>query len=343
LESISIKDTDMRAMVLREPRQPLQMDVIDRPEPASGQVLIEVHTCGICRTDLHVVDGELPHPALPLIPGHQIIGTVVATGPDVTALAPGQRVGVPWLGYTCGVCQYCVSGRENLCDAARFTGYDINGGFAEYTVADARFCFPIPEGYPDAQAAPLLCAGLIGYRSLRMAGGPVVASRLGLYGFGAAAHIIIQVARHQGREVYAFTRDGDLAGQDYARSLGAVWAGPSSEPGPVPLDAAIIFAPAGALVPAALRAIAKGGVVVCAGIHMSDIPAFPYEILWGERQVRSVANLTRKDGEEFLRLAPQIPIHTDVWRYPLEDANRALDDLRHGRFHGAAVLEIGRT
>ncbi|MEX1157375.1 MAG: zinc-dependent alcohol dehydrogenase family protein [Thermomicrobiales bacterium] len=330
----------MRAMVLREPRKPLQLEMVRRPEPASGQVLIEVRACGICRTDLHVMDGELPHPALPLIPGHQIVGNVVAIGHEVTSLTPGQRIGVPWLGYTCGVCRYCVSGRKNLCDDARFTGYDIDGGFAEYAVADARYCFSIPEGFPDAQAAPLLCAGLIGYRSLRMAGDPDVASRIGLYGFGAAAHIIVQVARYQGREVYAFTRDDDTAGQDYARLLGAVWSGPSSEPAPVPLDAAIIFAPAGALVPAALRATAKGGIVVCAGIHMSDIPAFPYEILWGERQIRSVANLTRRDGQEFLRLAPEIPIKTDVQRYRLEDANRALDDLRHGRFHGAAVLEI---
>ena len=330
----------MRAMVLRERRKLLLLEDIRRPEPASGQVLIEVHACGICRTDLHVVDGELAYPALPLVPGHQIVGRVVDVGEHVTTLKPGQRIGVPWLGYTCGVCRYCVSGRENLCDDARFTGYDIDGGFAEYAVADARYCFPIPEGYPDAQAAPLLCAGLIGYRSLRMAGVPEVAPRIGLYGFGAAAHIIVQVAQFQGREVYAFTRSGDTAGQEYARSLGSVWSGPSSEPAPVPLDAAIIFAPDGALVPAALRATAKGGVVVCAGIHMSDIPTFPYEILWGERQVRSVANLTRRDGEEFLQLAPKIPIQTDVQHYALEDANRALDDLRHGRFNGAAVLEI---
>jgi propanol-preferring alcohol dehydrogenase len=330
----------MRAMVLYESGQPLLYEEVRRPEPKPGQVLIKVHACGVCRMDLHVVDGELPHPALPLIPGHQIVGTVVETGTAVTSLHAGQRIGVPWLGYTCGVCRYCVSGHENLCDNARFTGYDFDGGFAEYAVADARYCFSIPGDYPDVEAAPLLCAGLIGYRSLRMAGEAGVAPRIGLYGFGAAAHIIVQVARFQGREVYAFTRTGDVAGQDYARSLGAVWSGSSSELPPVLLDAAIIFAPTGELVPAALRATAKGGSVVCAGIHMSDIPAFTYEILWGERQLRSVANLTRRDGEEFLQLAPEIPIHTDVRRYRLADANQALDDLRHGRFRGAAVLEV---
>jgi propanol-preferring alcohol dehydrogenase len=330
----------MRAMVLYESGQPLLYEEVRRPEPKPGQVLIKVHACGVCRTDLHVVDGELPHPALPLIQCHQIVGTVVETGTAVTSLHAGQRIGVPWLGYTCGVCRYCMSGHENLCDNARFTGYDFDGGFAEYAVADARYCFSIPGDYPDVEAAPLLCAGLIGYRSLRMAGEAGVAPRIGLYGFGAAAHIIVQVARFQGREVYAFTRTGDVAGQDYARSLGAVWSGSSSELPPVLLDAAIIFAPTGELVPAALRATAKGGSVVCAGIHMSDIPAFPYEILWGERQLRSVANLTRRDGEEFLQLAPEIPIHTDVRRYRLADANQALDDLRHGRFRGAAVLEV---
>jgi propanol-preferring alcohol dehydrogenase len=301
-------------------------------------VLLRVRACAVCRTDLHIVDGELTEPKLPLIPGHQIVGTIVACGDRAESFAPGDRVGVPWLGWTCGECRYCRSGRENLCDRARFTGYDIDGGYAEYAVADRRFCFPIPAGYPDEQAAPLLCAGLIGYRSLTMTGD---AERLGLYGFGAAAHLIIQAARHQGRHVFAFTRPGDADGQAFARELGAVWAGAAGDPLPEALDAAIIFAPAGELVPAALLAIAKGGTVVCAGIHMSDIPSFPYEILWGERVVRSVANLTRRDGEEFLALAPAVPIHTRVQLYPLERANEALDDLRAGRVRGAAVLTVG--
>jgi propanol-preferring alcohol dehydrogenase len=284
-----------------------------------------------------VVDGELPQPKLPLIPGHQIVGSVAALGEQVDRFQVGDRVGVPWLSFTCQHCRYCLSHRENLCDNARFTGYQLDGGYADYTVADQRFCFPIPAGYPDLEAAPLLCAGLIGYRSLRMAGD---AKRLGFYGFGAAAHILIQVARHRSQEVYAFTRSGDQSGQEFALGLGAVWAGSSDERPPEPLDAAIIFAPSGPLVPAALRAVAKGGTVVCAGIHMSDIPSFPYSILWEERIVRSVANLTRQDGEEFLTLAPQIPIHTDVNLFPLEQANEALSALRSGAFNGAAVLVI---
>ena len=294
----------MRAMVLDAPRTPLRAAELPAPEPGAGQVLIEIHTCGVCRTDLHVVDGELTKPKLPLVPGHQIIGRVVAGGERFKA---GERVGVPWLGWTDGECRYCLSGRENLCDHARFTGYDVDGGYAELAVADERFCFPIPDGYPDAQAAPLLCAGLIGYRSLTMTGD---ATRLGLYGFGASAHIITQVARHQGRRVFAFTRAEDTDSQAFARELGAEWAGDALGPPPEELDAAIIFAPVGALVPAALKAVAKGGVVVCAGIHMSDIPGFPYELLWGERVVRSVANLTRADGERFMRLAPQVPVRT---------------------------------
>jgi propanol-preferring alcohol dehydrogenase len=300
-------------------------------------VLVKVHACGICRTDLHVVDGELTQPVLPLVPGHQIVGRVAALGPGASGIAVGARVGIPWLGYTCGSCRHCRAGQENLCDEARFTGYQINGGFAEHTVADVRYCFPIPEGYPDLQAAPLLCAGLIGYRSLRMTG---EAQRLGFYGFGAAAHILIQVARHQGREVYAFTRAGDTSSQQFARGLGAVWAGSSDDPPPVPLDAAIIFAPVGSLVPAALRGVAKGGIVVCAGIYMSEIPAFPYEILWEERSIISVANLTRVDGEEFLTLAPRVPVRTEVTPFPLEQANEALTALREGRFDGAAVIVV---
>jgi propanol-preferring alcohol dehydrogenase len=298
-------------------------------------VLLRVTACAVCRTDLHVVDGELPHPKLPLVPGHEIVAVIAAKGARVERFAVGDRVGVPWLGWTCGVCDWCRSGRENLCDRARFTGYDIDGGFAELTVADARFCFPLPAAYSDVQAAPLLCAGLIGYRALRMAG---KGKRLGLYGFGAAAHIVAQVAKHQGWELYAFTRRGDDAGQKFARELGAVWAGDSETAPPEPLDGALIFAPVGSLVPAALRAMAKGGTVVCAGIHMSDIPAFPYDILWGERAVRSVANLTRKDGDELLALAPQVPVKTWTTAYPLAEANRALDDLRNGRIEGAAVL-----
>ena len=326
----------MRAMVLEESRTPLQPREVPVPDPGPDQVLIRVHACGVCRTDLHVVDGELPHPKLPLIPGHQIVGTVVRKGEEAPQ-AIGARVGVPWLGWTCGRCRYCLSGRENLCDQARFTGYQIDGGYAEYAVADHRFCFPLPAGYSDLQAAPLLCAGLIGYRCLRMAGD---AARLGLYGFGAAAHIVIQVARHQGRRVFAFTSPGDLAAQEFALTLGATWAGGSLEPPPEPLDAAIIFAPVGALVPVALRAVVKGGMVVCGGIHMSDIPAFPYEILWGERVLRSVANLTRQDGEEFLALAPSIPVRTEVRAFTLGAANAALDTLREGRLRGAAVLMV---
>ena len=300
-------------------------------------MLVAVAACGVCRTDLHVFDGDLPNPKLPLVLGHEIVGTVAQVGAGVDRFTPGQRVGVPWLGWSCGECRYCRAGRENLCDRARFTGYQIDGGYAEYSVADARFAFPIPEGYTDLQAAPLLCAGLIGYRSLLAAGD---AQRLGLYGFGAAAHIVTQVARYQGRRVFAFTRAGDTDAQQFSRRLGAEWAGASDAQPPEPLDAAIIFAPVGALVPAALRAVAKGGTVVCAGIHMSDIPSFPYEILWGERVVRSVANLTRKDGEEFLALAPRVPVQTATEPYALERANEALERLRAGRVRGAAVLQI---
>lgn len=324
----------MRAMVLESVGSPLRLAELPVPEPGPGEVLLRVSACAVCRTDLHVVDGELPDPKLPLVPGHQIVGIVESVGEGVVRFAVGDRVGVPWLGYADGACRYCRTGRENLCDEARFTGYQIDGGYADHTVADHRFCFQIPDGYPDLQAAPLLCAGLIGYRSLRMAGD---ARRLGLYGFGAAAHIIVQVARHQGREVFAFTSPGNEDGQRFARRLGAAWAGGSDEAPPEELDAAIIFAPVGALVPAALRAVAKGGAVVCAGIHMSDIPSFPYEILWGERSVRSVANLTRRDGEEFLDLAPKVPVRTEVVPFPLEEANEALDALRGG-IRGAAVL-----
>ena len=327
----------MRAMVLERPGQPLVLRDLPVPEPGPGHVLLRVHACGVCRTDLHIVDGELLDPKLPLVLGHQIVGEVVRVGAGATRFVPGQRVGVPWLGWTCGECKYCRSGRENLCDRARFTGYTLDGGYAEYTVADERYCFPIPEGYPDLQAAPLLCAGLIGYRALRFAG---PAQRIGFYGFGAAAHILTQVAVWQGRQVYAFTRPGDHEGQAFARQLGAVWAGGSDELPPEPLEAALIFAPVGALVPQALRALEKGGTVVCAGIHMSDIPAFPYALLWEERVVRSVANLTRQDGEEFLSIAPQVPVRTEVQVYRLEEANRALEDLRAGRVRGAAVLQI---
>ena len=323
-------------MILRTSGEPLQMAMVAVSEPGPEQVLLRVHACAVCRTDLHVVDGELPNPKLPLIPGHQIVGRVVRSGELVDRFVAGDRVGVPWLGSTDNTCRYCLTDRENLCDNARFTGYQIDGGYAEYALAEHRFCFPIPEGYPDLQAAPLLCAGLIGYRSLRMTG---EAERLGLYGFGAA-HIIAQVALHQGRKVYAFTSPGDREAQQFALKLGATWAGDSTQPPPEELDAAIIFAPVGALVPAALRAIAKGGVVVCAGIHMSDIPSFPYEILWGERTVRSVANLTRRDGEEFLALAPRVPVHTEVVSFPLEEANKALSALRAGEIQGAAVLVV---
>lgn len=324
----------MRAMILMHHNKPLQLVEMPIPRPGKGQLLIKVACCGICRTDLHVMDGELPHPVLPIIPGHQIIGTVAERG-EAAQTPVGRRVGVPWLGGCCGQCPYCVSERENLCDRATYTGFQVNGGFAEYCVANENFCFSIPEEYPNEQAAPLLCAGLIGYRSLRLAG---EGRRLGLYGFGAAAHIIIQVSRYQGREIYAFTRSGDTETQQFAASLGAHWTGNSDQMPPHPLDAAIIFAPIGDLVPAALRATAKGGIVVCAGIHMSDIPSFPYALLWEERVLRSVANLTRQDGIEFLELAPKIPIKTEVTLYPLEKVNQALEDLRHGRFHGSAVV-----
>jgi alcohol dehydrogenase, propanol-preferring len=313
----------MRAMVLGQTGQLLSLQEVAIPKPERGQVLLRVLACGICRTDLHIVDGELDRPKLPLIPGHQIVGET----------DDGRRLGVPWLGWTCGECRYCTSGRENLCDFARFTGYDIDGGYAEWTVADERFCFPIPDGFDELEAAPLLCAGLIGYRSLRLAG---EAGRLGLYGFGASAHIVAQVARHEGRRVFAVTREGDDDAQAFARELGAEWAG--AGPPPEELDAAIIFAPVGALVPGALAAVAKGGSVVCAGIHMSDIPSFPYELLWGERVLRSVANLTRRDGEEFLTLAPRVPVRTHVETFPLDQANEALDKLRRGDVRGALVL-----
>jgi propanol-preferring alcohol dehydrogenase len=336
-----LKDADfiMRAMILNQPRTPLREVELPTPVPGPDQILIRVHACGVCRTDLHVLDGELPDPKLPIVPGHEIVGRIEGKGARVERFQIGDRVGVPWLGFTCGVCRYCTSGKENLCDNARFTGYQIDGGYAEYTVADQRYCFQLPEAYDDAHAAPLLCAGLIGYRSLVMAGD---ARRLGIYGFGAAAHIIAQVARYQGREVYALTRSGDAEAQKFARQLGAAWAGDSESAPPDELDAAIIFAPVGKLVPAALRALAKGGTVVCAGIHMSDIPAFPYHILWGERSICSVANLTRRDGEEFLELAPRVPIRTEVEPFPLSGANAALDRLRKGEVRGAAVLVASR-
>lgn len=322
-------------MVLNRPHGGLILTELERPEPGPQQVLIRVLACGVCRTDLHVVDGELTGGKLPIIPGHEIVGRVVAAGTAVTRYKAGDRVGVPWLASTCGACGYCVSGRENLCDQARFTGYQVDGGYAEYALADQRYSFALPDGCSDAEAAPLLCAGLIGYRALVMAGD---ARRLGIYGFGAAAHIVAQVARFQGRQIFAFTRPGDDAGKQFARELGAAWTGDSDTPPPEPLDAAIIFAPVGPLVPLALRAVAKGGTVVCAGIHMSDIPAFPYEILWGERSIKSVANLTRRDGEEFLRIAPQVPVKTAVEIFDLAQANEALQRLREGRITGAAVL-----
>ena len=327
----------MKAMVLDSPGTPLREAELPAPEPGPGQVVIAVDACGVCRTDLHVVDGELSEPKLPLVPGHQVVGRVVEPG---GRFAAGARVGIPWLGWTCGECRYCLSGRENLCDRARFTGYQLDGGYAELVAADERFCFPVPEGYHDLQAAPLLCAGLIGYRALRLAGD---AERLGLYGFGASAHIVTQVARHEGRRVFAFTRAGDDGAQAFARELGAVWAGDALALAPEELDAAIVFAPVGELVPAALAAVAKGGAVVCAGIHMSDIPSFPYELLWGERVVRSVANLTRRDGEEFLELAPRVPVRTEVEAFRLEEANKTLDRLRAGEIRGAAVLEVGAS
>jgi propanol-preferring alcohol dehydrogenase len=330
----------MRAMVLDAPRTPLRAAELADPEPGPGEVLVRVDACGVCRTDLHVVDGELTEPKLPLVPGHQIVGRVVATGRGAERYGEGDRVGIPWLGWTCGECRYCRSGRENLCDRARFTGYDTDGGYAELAAADERFAFAIPEGYPDVQAAPLLCAGLIGYRALGMTGD---AERLGLYGFGASAHIAVQVALHEGRRVFAFVRGGDEDARRFALERGAEWAGDSLGPAPEELDAAIIFAPSGELVPAALRAVAKGGVVVCAGIHMSDIPSFPYELIWGERVLRSVANLTRADGDRFMRLAPAIPVRTEVERYPLDGAGEALDRLRAGRVRGAAVLVMDTT
>jgi propanol-preferring alcohol dehydrogenase len=330
----------MQAMVFAGPRQPLARTDVPTPRPGKGQVLIEVAACAVCRTDLHIIDGDLDRPKPALVPGHEIVGVVTETGSGADRFTIGDRIGVPWLGWTCGTCTFCTSGRENLCDRARFTGYDIDGGFAEHTVADERFCFAVPDAYSFVNAAPLLCAGLIGSRALRLAGN---ASTLGLYGFGAAAHIITQVARHQGSDVYAFTRPGDTAGQDFARELGAIWAGDSETTPPVRLDAAVIFAPVGALVPVALRAVDKGGAVVCAGIHMSDIPSFPYRDLWEERTLRSVANLTRQDAEDFLALAPRVPVETRIVEYPLDRANEALDDVRSGRIEGAAVLVPSRA
>ncbi len=325
----------MRAMVLESPRQPLVCREFPVPRAESEQLLVRVGACAVCRTDLHVIDGELPDPKLPLILGHEIVGRVEGIGPGVEGFQVGERVGIPWLGWTCGECKFCRSERENLCERARFTGYTLDGGYAEYTVADARFCFRIPESYEDVAAAPLLCAGLIGYRCLRKAGD---ARRLGIYGFGAAAHIIAQVARHQEREVFAFTSPGDTTAQEFARRLGAQWAGGSDETPPQTLDAAIIFAPVGPLIPAALRVLERGGKVVCGGIHMSEIPSFPYRDLWQERTICSVANLTRRDGEEFLALAPQVPVQTETRTYPLEQANEALQDLRNSKLSGAAVL-----
>jgi len=325
----------MKAMVLKRSGAPLVPTELPDPQPGDGQVLIRVRACGVCRTDLHILDGELAHPKLPLVPGHEIVGDVIGLGSAVDRFSLGDRVGVPWLGWTCGVCRHCRSGRENLCDSARFTGYDIDGGYAELALADQRYCFALPAGPADQAVAPWLCAGLIGYRSLKLAG---AGQRLGIYGFGAAAHIVAQVALAEGRTVYAFTREGDAAAQAFALALGARWAGPSSAPPPEPLDAALIFAPAGGLVPAALRATAKGATVVCGGIHMSEIPAFAYELLWGERVLRSVANLTRADAIEFLPLAARIPVTTHTIAYPLARANEALADLRAGRFSGAAVL-----
>ena len=327
----------MKAMVMSQVGRPLELTELPKPEVIDGHLLVQIEACGICRTDLHVVDGDLREPRLPLVPGHQIVGLVESVGEGAGDFVVGQRVGIPWLGGSCGCCEFCTSARENLCDEAVYTGYQIDGGFAEYTLADANYCFPVPEGFGPAQAAPLLCAGLIGYRSWR----PVAnARRLGFYGFGAAAHILIQLARHHGQDVYAFTRPGDAAAQEFARELGACWAGASNDTPPELLDGAIIFAPQGDCVLQALRAVKKGGKVICAGIHMSDIPPIPYSDLWGERSVQSIANLTRADGEEFLPLAAQIPVQTEVHTYSLEQANEALDDLRAGRFTGAAVLSI---
>jgi propanol-preferring alcohol dehydrogenase len=331
------KEAAMRAMVFDGTGPTLELRDLPDPTPGAGQVRIAIEACGVCRTDLHIVDGELASPKLPLVPGHEIVGRVDDIGSDVVDLSPGQRVGVPWLGHTCGSCAYCRSGRENLCDAPGFTGYTVNGGYAEYCVADADFVFPLSENANAVSLAPLLCAGLIGYRSYRLAG---QVDTLGIYGFGAAAHILCQIARHQGVQIYAFTRDGDVAAQDFARKLGAAWAGGSSEPSPAPLDAAIIFAPVGALVPASLKAVRKGGRVICGGIHMSDIPGFPYADLWEERSIMSVANLTREDGREFFPLAEAAGVRTETTPYPLEKANEALDDLRNGRLQGAGVLEM---
>jgi alcohol dehydrogenase, propanol-preferring len=327
----------MRAMALERQREPLRLAELPDPQPGPGQVLVSVAACGVCRTDLHIADGDLTEPKLPLVPGHQIVGTVIGVGERAERFALGDRAGIPWLGWACGECRYCLGERENLCDRARFTGYDLDGGYAELAVADERFCFSVPEGYSDEQAAPLLCAGLIGYRALRLVGD---AERIGFYGFGASAHILCQVAVHQGRRVFAFTREGDEETQAFARELGAEWAGSSDERPPEELDGAIVFAPIGALMPAALRVSAKGARVISAGIHMSDIPAFPYEILWGERSIGSVANLTRQDGEEFMALASRVPVRTEVAVYPLTEANQALDDIRTGRLHGAGVLSI---
>ncbi len=322
-------------MILRPCRRDLESVELPVPEPGPGQILLQVRACAICRTDLHVIDGELSNPKLPIIPGHEIVGVVTQTGIGAERFQIGERVGVPWLGWTCGICEYCRTGRENLCEQARFTGYTWDGGYAEYAVADERYCFRIPESYSDAEGAPLLCAGLIGFRSYARTGDP---KRLGVYGFGAAAHIVVQVAKFHGRQSYAFTRRGDLEGQQFARRLGAVWAGDSATLPPEPLEAAIIFAPAGELVPVALRAVRKGGIVVCGGIHMSDIPSFPYDLLWHERSVCSIANLTRRDGEEFFALAPRVPIRTVVQTFPLVEANKALNHLRTGKIKGAAVL-----
>src|SRR6266404_2280436 len=327
----------MRAMVLNRPKVPLQLRDVPKPQPATGQLLVRVSTCAVCRTDLHIVDGELPDPKLPLILGHQIVGRIEQLGGNVEKFSIGDRVGIPWLGWTDGECRYCRSNRENLCDRARFTGYTIDGGYAEFVTADARYCFHLPDQYNDIDLAPFLCAGLLGYRSYRKTGD---ARRLGIYGFGAAAHLIAQVAVHEKRELYAFTRPGDEAGQISARKLGATWAGGSDQMPPKKLDAAIIYAPVGALVPAALRALAKGGIVVCGGIHMSDIPSFPYVDLWNERTICSVANLTRRDAEEFLEIAPRVPVQSQTETFPLEEANTALDKLRSGKLNGAAVLAI---
>jgi alcohol dehydrogenase, propanol-preferring len=327
----------MHAMVLRSARTALEFTQLDDPHPGEGQVAVKVHACGVCRTDLHVVDGELPQARSPVIPGHEIVGTVAGVGDGVTALAVGDRIGIPWLGSTCGACRYCRAGQENLCDAPQFTGCTIDGGYAEYAVADSRYCFRLPAGFSDIELAPWLCAGLIGYRALRKAGD---ARRLGIYGFGAAAHIIAQLARYEGREMFAFTRPGDITAQSFARDLGAVWAGGSDQDAPEELDAAILLAPVGALVPKALRDVVKGGIVVCGGIHMSDIPQFPYDILWGERRVCSVANLTRQDGRDFIKLAQEVPVRTTVTPFPLARANEALTALREGALSGAAVLTM---